>query len=185
MHETEATSIVKQTLPMLVIMGLGGTVAGYFLSQASASLDLFPGLLVLVPAMQNLRGSISGSLASRLSTALHSGTVRPSFLDNPELPGYVVASLSLSAAMSLIIGLAAYFFCVFLDISSVGIGRMLLVALTVGILGGIVHLFANLIVSFASFRRGVDPDNVAIPSLAILGDIVTILYFLMIVRLVI
>lgn len=185
MHEMDATSIIKQTLPMLVIMGLGGTIAGYFLSQASASLDLFPGLLVLVPAMQNLRGSISGSLASRLSTALHSGTVRPSFLDNPELPGYVVASLSLSATMSLIIGLAAHISCILLNISSVGIVRMLLVTLTVGILGGIVHLFANLIVSFTSFRRGLDPDNVAIPSLAILGDIVTILYFLMVVRLVI
>jgi cation transporter-like permease len=42
MHETEATSIVKQTLPMLVIMGLGGTVAGYFLSQAGPAWTFFP-----------------------------------------------------------------------------------------------------------------------------------------------
>ena len=185
MHATEATSIVKQTLPMLVMMGLGGTLAGYFLSQARTSLDLFPGLLVLVPAMQNLRGSISGSLASRLSTALHSGTVRPSFVDNPELPSYIVASVSLSGAMSLVIGFGAYLFCILLKIPSVGLGQMVLVSLTVGILGGVVHLFVNLIVSFVSYRRGLDPDNIAIPALAMFGDVVTILYFLMVVRLVI
>ena len=77
MDEIKATSIIKQTLPMLVLMGLGGTLAGLLLNAARNSLDLFPGLLVLVPAMQNLRGSISGSLASRLSTALHQGTVKP------------------------------------------------------------------------------------------------------------
>ena len=185
MRETEATSIIKQTLPMLVIMGLGGTLAGYFLSQARTSLDLFPGLLVLVPAMQNLRGSISGSLASRLSTALHSGTVRPSFVDNPELPCYIIASMSLSGAMSLVIGSGSYLFCILLGISSVGIWQMVLVSVAVGVLGGVVHLFVNLVVSFVSYRHGLDPDNIAIPALAVLGDIVTILYFLMVVRLVI
>jgi mgtE-like transporter len=181
MYEAKATSIIKQTLPMLVLMGLGGTLAGFLLSSSRATLDLFPGLLILVPAMQNLRGSISGSLASRLSTALHQGTVKPSLLGNEELPMYVIASLSLSTVMSFVIGVLAFLFALLLQITSVGLVQMLTLSLIVGILAGLVHLFVNLIVSIASFKRGLDPDNIAIPSLAILGDIVTILYFMMVV----
>ncbi len=182
MHEIKATSIIKQTLPMLVVMGLVGTLAGLLLSAAKSRLDLYPGLLLLVPAMQNLRGSISGSLASRLSTALHRGTVRPSFFDNPELPMYVLASLLLSVAMSLIVGLLAFFFSLLWHIPSLNLLRLLSISLTIGILAGIVHLFVNLIVSITSYKRGLDPDNIAIPALAILGDIVTILCFLLAVR---
>jgi mgtE-like transporter len=184
MDEIKATSIIKQTLPMLVLMGLGGTLAGLLLNAARTSLDLFPGLLVLVPAMQNLRGSISGSLASRLSTALHQGTVRPAFRDNPELPMYALASISLSIAMSLIIGMVSYLFCLLWNIHSLGPLGMVGVSVTVGALSGFVHLLVNLAVSITSFRMGLDPDNIAIPVLTILGDIVTILYFLMIVRVV-
>jgi mgtE-like transporter len=182
MDETKATSIIKQTLPMLILMGLGGTLAGLMLNAARASLDLFPGLLVLVPAMQNLRGSISGSLASRLSTALHQGTVKPSFRHNPELPMYALASISLSLTMSLIVGICAYLFSTIGGIPSLDLLGMIGVSVTVGVLSGIVHLIINLIVSITSFRMGLDPDNIAIPVLSILGDIVTILYFLMIVR---
>ena len=184
MDEIKATSIIKQTLPMLVLMGLGGTLAGLLLNAARNSLDLFPGLLVLVPAMQNLRGSISGSLASRLSTALHQGTVKPAFRDNPELPIYAVASISLSISMSIIVGIFAWAFSLLGNIPSLGLPGMIGVSVTVGTLSGIVHLLINVIVSITSFRMGLDPDNIAIPVLSILGDIVTILYFLMVVRLV-
>jgi mgtE-like transporter len=135
--------------------------------------------------MQNLRGSISGSLASRLSTALHQGTMRPSFRNNPELPMYALASILLSLTMSLIIGLSAYVFCTLGSIPSLDPVGMVGISVTVGVLAGIVHLLVNLLVSITSFRMGLDPDNIAIPVLTILGDIVTILFFLMIVRVVV
>jgi len=184
MDEIKATSIIKQTLPILILMGIGGTLAGLFLNAARTSIDLFPGLLVLVPAMQNLRGSISGSLASRLSTALHQGTVKPSFRDNPELPIYAITSISLSISMSIIVGICAWAFSYLGNIPSPGLPGMIGVSVTVGTLSGFVHLLVNVSVSITSFRMGLDPDNIAIPVLSILGDIVTILYFLMVVRLV-
>ncbi len=182
MNEIKATSITRETLPMLVMMALGGTLAGLFLSAARSNLDLFPGLLVLVPAMQNLRGSISGSLASRLSTALHRGTVHPSIFGNPELPLYAVASLGISATMSLIVGLLAFLFCLISGIDSLGLPGMITVSLFVGVSAGTVHLCLNIVVSIVSYRRGLDPDNIAIPSLAIFGDIVTMVAFLLFVR---
>lgn len=182
MPDTKATSIIRETLPILIVMALGGTVAGLFLSAARHSLDIYPGLLVLVPAMQNLRGSISGSLASRLSTALHQGTVRASLFGNPELPSYAVASLGLSGTMSFIIGVLAFLFSLIWAIPSLGLATMIGISLAVGLMAGTVHLMVNITVSMTSYKRGLDPDNIAIPSLAIIGDVVTILCFMLVVR---
>lgn len=182
MPEIKATSIIRQTLPMLITMALGGTLAGLLLNAARSSLNLYPGLLVLIPAMQSMRGSISGSLASRLSTALHQGTIKPSLFKNPELPAYAVASLGLSASMSVIIGVLSFLFCLVWQIPSLGPLGMLGVSCMVGISSGTVHLLVNVGVSITSYKRGLDPDNIAIPSLAVIGDIVTILSFLLIVR---
>ncbi len=184
MREAKATSIIGETLPVLILMALAGTIAGLFLSAARSSLDAFPGLLVLVPAMQNLRGSISGSFASRLSTALHRGTVLPTFRGNPELPSYVVASLVISALMSLIAGLGAFLFSMMFGIRALGIMGMVTVSMSVGVLAGTIHLILNLGVSITSYRNGLDPDNISIPSLAIFGDIVTLFCFLMMIRVV-
>ena len=79
------------------------------------------------------------------------------------------------------IGILAFAFATLMDIPSLGLSRILLLSMGVGILAGVVHLFINLIVSLLSFKRGLDPDNTAIPSLAILGDVVTILYFMLFV----
>jgi len=182
MPDTKATSIIRETLPILIVLALGGTVAGLFLGAARRSLDIYPGLLVLVPAMKNLRGSISGSLASRLSTALHQGTVRASLLGNPELPSFAITSLVLSGTMSLIIGVTAFLFTLTLRIQSLGLASMIGISLAVGLMAGAVHLLVNVTVSMTSYKKGLDPDNIAIPSLAITGDIATTLCFMLVVR---
>ena len=184
MYEVRTASIIKQTLPVLILMALGGTLAGLFLNAARSSLDVFPGLLVLVPAMQNLRGSISGSMASKLSTALHQGTVRAAFLHNEDLGPFIFSSLSLTATMSAVIGILSYLFCLLYGITAPSPFIFLIISMTVGIMAGSAHLLINILISIASFKKGLDPDNVSIPFLAVMGDIVTIMCFMVVVGMV-
>ena len=185
MYEVRTASIIKETLPVLILLALGGTFAGLFLSGARSSLDVFPGLLVLVPAMQNLRGSISGSMASRLSTGLHQGTVKASFLHNEELRPFVYTSLTLTITMSSVIGVLSYLFCLLYNIKAPPLLSLLFVSLSVGILAGAAHLSINIAVSITSFKKGLDPDNVSIPLLTIMGDVITILCFMLVARIVV
>ncbi len=184
MPRTEVTSIAKETIPMLMFMALGGTFAGLLLSGARTRIEIFPGLLILLPAMQDLRGNIGGSLASRLSTALHQGTLEPRIFHNDELGPYALASLSLSAVMSLVIGVVAFVLCVLLEVPAPGILEMLGLCLAVGTISGMAHVGLSIALCVFSFRRGLDPDNTAIPSLTLTGDIFTVLCFVVLIGLV-
>ena len=61
---------------------LGGLLAGSILVAFSDVLSLAPWVLIIYPSIISMRGVIGGFFSGRLSTALHLGTVRPSFLNN-------------------------------------------------------------------------------------------------------
>ena len=66
-----AKEMVKQSLPLLVLCGLGGLVAG---STLGGMIDIFnkiPGLIVVIPAIIAMRGNISTAFGSRIGSAYH------------------------------------------------------------------------------------------------------------------
>ena len=182
MYEVRTTSIIKQTLPVLILISLGGTLAGLFLNGIRNRLDVFPGLLVVVPALLGLRGNIAGSMACRLSTALHMGTLRPAILRNSGITPFVVSSLVLTLATSAVIGVLSYVYSDVYGILAPGFLPLVLITMSAALLAGSVHLVINLFISITSFRIGLDPDNVSIPVLTVTGDVITMLCFLLVVR---
>ena len=105
-----AKEMVKQSLPLIIMCGLGAIVAG---STLGLMLDLFekiPGLLVVIPAIIAMRGNISTALGSRLGSAYHLGAIDKDNLWNDDLKQNVIGSLILSLIMSLLIGILAYYF---------------------------------------------------------------------------
>ena len=66
-----AIEILIQSLPILLITSIGEVVAGVVLGKMSVALAVIPGLIVLIPAIMDLRGNIGTALGSRVSTMLH------------------------------------------------------------------------------------------------------------------
>jgi mgtE-like transporter len=61
-------------LPTLLGSALGGLLAGSMLAGLNEELAAVQGLLVMVPAFLAIRGSVYGSLGSRLSLVVHFGS---------------------------------------------------------------------------------------------------------------
>ncbi|WP_370456343.1 magnesium transporter [Thermococcus sp. GR6] len=159
----------RVSLPSLVvslIIGFfGGTFLGKYLEKISRD---YPGLLVILPGMMGLRGNVFGSMASRFSTMLYLGDLEPSLREKKVLKNIVIAMLlslipvTILWAIGVIQGIRYHA----LQILLIVVSSTILVSLILGYFTAFVTIFA--------FRKEVDPDSMAAPLVASMGDLLTI-----------
>ncbi len=172
----------KESL-MALAFNLFGIVAG---TIVALNLGLFesqfaPWAIAIYPAIISARGVIAGLLSGHLSTGLHVGTVQPRFFGNTRnfyalIHAIVVLTLETSALMSVV----AVLFGSFLWGATVAdFFNVLGVILATMCLSLVVITPLTVIVSFLSFRHGLDPDIILYPVESTVSDIlVTLCYFL-------
>jgi len=177
-----AKEMAKQSLPLLILCGIGAIAAGSILSLMNSPnpeqnlLLKIPGLLIVIPAVISMRGNISTALGSRLGSAYHLGIINKDNLFNNELKQNILGSLILSFIMSFLIGILAYIISFFMGLSSLP-NPIIIISIVViaGVLSGIILSFLTIGIIYLVFKRGYDPDNITGPALATFGDIITIL----------
>jgi mgtE-like transporter len=180
-RKTGVIQILIQTMPLLALSIFGELFAGLTLEFIITEILLIPGLIILVPAISDLRGDVGTTLGSRLSVLLYEGRLeRLKIL----LWNNVGSSIVLSVFVSLPIGIMAYLFSILLGLPSVSLLYLLMIALLSTLVASIFLSTFTVITTLVSFRRGIDPDNVVAPSLATISDIVTTLTILFAAKLV-
>lgn len=165
------SAVLRQSLPLLLLCGMGEVFAGTLFGHSTDALDMLPGLIVLVPALIGLRGNINTTLGSRLGSAAHMGLITSKDFWNDEMKENVKASLILSVVMSLVAGLLAYATTVAWGKSSL---KIIAIGVIAGSLAGLILAFITIAIILYAFRRGLDPDNVTGPSLSTFGDLITL-----------
>ena len=166
--------MIRQSLPLLILCGFGGILAGTVLGGMSKTLELTPGLIVLIPAIIGMKGNIDTTLGSRLGSAAHIGLISPKHIWNKETQVNVSASIILSVFMSVLSGALAHVFCTVLGVPSIGALRLIGIALVAGTLAGTILVFSTVGIIVIASKRGYDPDNVTGPALATIGDLITL-----------
>lgn len=172
-------NIVKQSLPILLICIFGEILAGIFLLNIEQYLNILPGLLILIPAVMGTRGNILGTVSTRLTSALHLGSIYPRFRRNPILNKNIKAGFFLSVIISFSTGIVAHFVCLGLGFESMGILRFTLISLTAGFLSDSSLILLSVFICFFAFRRNVDPDNIIIPIITTISDFMSIIFLLL------
>lgn len=170
-----AVQILVQSLPILLVTSAGEVVAGSVLGKMDHALAMIPGLMVLIPAVMDLRGNIGTALGSRVSTMLHLGILGRRFSFNNIIGHNVGASFSLTGAVALILGIIAHFVSLLFGLPSIGPVHLLLVALLAGLLAQLVLQPFTLFLTYTAFSKHLDPDNIVAPLLGMLGDVVSVI----------
>ncbi len=161
------------TLPALLLCLLldfvaGGVLGAYF----SKIMNSYPILFVIIPGLMANRGNIFGAMASRLTTLLHLGEMKPE-LGDENIPRNILLSMLLSLLPVLllwvvgVIKLSALFICV------------LVIVLVSTIFSNLVMGYATALATILPFRKGIDPDTVAAPIVTSVGDIVTLPFLIL------
>jgi mgtE-like transporter len=172
-----AKEMVKQSLPLIILCGLGAIVAGSTLSVMTDLIREIPGLIVVIPAIIALRGNISTAFGSRLGSAYHLGIIDADNLLNKELIQNIIGTLVLSFFVSIIIGILAYVTSLFLNANPNPV-KIIIIVLISGIISGLILTLLTIGIIYLAFKRGYDPDNITGPALATFGDIVTMICIL-------
>lgn len=176
--------ILRESFPILFLCTVGGVVAGVVLHDMEIELTTIPGLLILLPAILGMRGNISGALGSRLASALHLGLINSELKWNKPLSDNFWASIILNVVMSFLLGIIAFLTCVATGCREASIIQLTAISLIAGTLAGLILTLLSIFLALITFARGLDPDNVLMPSLSTVGDIITVLCLLIAVRIV-
>ena len=164
----------KQSLPLLLLCSIGGIFAGNTLGLMIDLFERIPGLLVIIPGIIALRGNISTAFGSRLGSAYHLGIINEKNMWNDELKQNVLGSIILSLFVSLVMGILAYTTTVLFFHAYPNPIMLISIVLLAGLISGLILTGLTIIIIYLVFRRGYDPDNITGPSLATVGDIITI-----------
>lgn len=149
----------------------GGLIAGIFLAYIKDDLLLIPGLLILIPGFLEMRGSLSGSLSSRFSSALHMGYIKPHIANTRFIRENILSSTLLALFVGVILAIVSliatyiYFDVIYL--------KIIYIAVIATVLSDIIIIPLTIWTCFWIFRHNHDPDNMMGPYSTTVGDVVS------------
>ncbi len=161
-----------------LISGLfGGTLLAIYTDQ----ILIIPGMLILIPGFLEMRGNISGSFASRLSSGLFLHLINPNHKKSRLIKGNLIASFSLAIIVSLIIGLLAFGFnWIYGNYTP----YIIWIPVMAGIISNLIQLPLALVATLYFFKKGYDPNNIMGPFITSTGDVISILSLLLAVMII-
>jgi len=165
---------MQQGVAALALSTAAGFVAGLILGSITGTLELLPGLLVLIPASVGMRGMIFGAMGARLGTGIAAGVFEPT-LRRGSLLGQNVEVAIISAVLSsfYLAGMAKLVASAFGE-DTISFWDLVTISVVGGVLASAVILVVTVMLSVQSFRRGWDLDAVSTPMVTAIGDMVTL-----------
>lgn len=175
-----AARIVRTMFPLLIVLSVIVLWAGITLEAAEAMLRAHGVLAVIVPAMIAMGGNLGAILSSRLTTRFHLGTT---VLDPRDrvLWANVAAILALAGTIFTALACGAYVIGRALG-GAMPLLSLLTICLVSGMAVAVVAILFSFGATYASFRLGVDPDDVTIPIVTNIVDVFGMLIFIAVAR---
>lgn len=183
LKEASYRQIVIQSTAVLLFTLFLDSLSGVIIQFNLSALVALPVLLVILPAFLEEGGNVGNIMAARLSTKLHLGTVeaRMSFSNNIKLEflnAYILASMIFFS-----VGLIAFILSFFTGIGGLGLVQILSLTLTAGLILTTIVVVLTFIVSVVSYRMNIDPDNVTIPVITSVADVMGVFCLLLVLHL--
>ena len=165
---------LQQGAAALALSTAAGFVAGLILGSISGTLELLPGLLVLIPASVGMRGMIFGAMGARLGTGIAAGVFEPSLRRGGLLAHNVeVAVVSAVLSSFYLAGMAKLVASAFGE-GTISFWDLVTISVVGGVTASAVILVVTVRLAVQSFRRGWDLDAVSTPMVTAIGDMITI-----------
>jgi mgtE-like transporter len=167
-------AISRAMLPVLLVLTLVEIGSGLVLSSFEARLLRSPSLLVLVPVTIGTAGNLGSILAARLSTAFHLGTLSFEPADDT-LAGNAVATVALAATVFPVIGVGAWALAEVTAGAALSPLTVVTVAVTSGLVLAALAVLVTFVATYAAYRFELDPDDVVIPVVTNVCDVLGVL----------
>src|SRR6056297_1672462 len=179
--EWSVPAITRATLPVLLALTVVEIGSGLVLGSFEATLLTYPSLLTLVPVTIGTAGNLGSVLAARLSTAFHLGTLSFDPADD-ELAGNAAATVALALTVFPVVGAGAWTLSLALGSVRLGLLTVVGVALVSGGALAVVAIAVTLVATYAAYRLELDPDDVVIPVVTNVCDVLGVVVLFTVVQ---
>ncbi len=171
--------IVVQMMGVIALTPLLDIAAGGLLGHSQSEVIRDPGILILIPPFVSQSGALGGILASRLSSKIQLGLIRPRVWPDPLawIDAAIVAILAV--ATFLLVGGGATLLAELTTRSHPGALVMIGGTLLAGLLLLPVILLLSYVVAVATVRAGLDPDDQSVPIITSSMDLAGVLALLL------
>lgn len=159
-----------------IVSIVGGLITGTILAVYVDKILIIPGIFIILPGFLEMRGNISGSLASRLTSGLFLGVIKLNKIKTKIIKGNLLASFSLVLFVSLILGLIAFLFNYL--VLQIFTPAIILLPVVAGLIANAIEIPLTVFVTFYLFKKGHDPNNIMGPFVTSTGDITSIVSLL-------
>lgn len=171
-------AFLAQVFPSFVLAGLGMAVTGLLLDTVQTWPVFIKAseLFILVPALLGLKGNLEMTLASRLATQANLGKAN----SLRDIVGLAVGNMTLLQCQSIVVGTLASVYAILTSLAlqnTVTLRVVLLVFASSVVTASAASLvLGGVMISVVLLSRPchINPDNVAIPIAAALGDMTTL-----------
>ncbi|EMA55343.1 MULTISPECIES: magnesium transporter [Halococcus] len=177
-------AITRALLPVLTVLTLVELGSGFVLGSFEATLLRYPALLVLVPVTIGTAGNLGSVLAARLSTAFHLGTLSFSPTDDT-LAGNAVATVGLALTVFPVVGAGAWVLTALTAGSSLALATVVVIATASGAVLSVLAVAVTVVATYAAYRFELDPDDIVIPVVTNVCDVLGVLVLFGIVQIVV
>ena len=173
--------IVKHGLPLLTIAILIEVFAGQVLQGNQKLLVSIPIFLISIPVVNSVAGNIGSVLGARLASGLHVGYITHSLKDE-EMHQNLFISLLIGFFTYFMLAIVIYLGASFGNIvSDLALIEFVSIIVFTGFLLICVVAVVSVLTAFISFRRGLDPDDMVAPVVTTVGDVMGIVFLILII----
>ncbi|HYU59064.1 MAG TPA: magnesium transporter, partial [Actinomycetota bacterium] len=149
-------------------------VAGVVLGSITETLEVLPGLIILIPAAIGMRGTIFGAIGARLGTSIHAGLFEQTAARSGVLYQNVFVGITLTFSSTLYLAALARLSAAAFGLRSISFLDFVTISVVGGLLDSAIILLITVGLARLSYGRGYDLDAVSTPVITALADMVTI-----------
>src|ERR687887_1015122 len=165
---------LRQGFVALLVSTGAALVAGVALGSISHTLEALPGLIILIPAANGMRGTIFGAIGARFGTSIHAGLFEVTRERQGVLYQNVFVAIVTTFSSSLYLAALAKLSAMAFGLRSISFLDFVTISVVGGILGSAVILALTAGLTLLSYRRGYDLDAVSTPIVTAAGDMTTV-----------
>jgi mgtE-like transporter len=165
---------LRQGFVALLLGALTSFVAGVTLANITDTLRQLPGLLILIPAILGMRGTIFGAMGARLGTSTHAGLFEVSRERTGVLYQNVFVGVTSTVYSSLYLAALAKLSAIAFGLRSISFLKFVTISVVGGVADSAIILVLTIVLSVVSYRRGYDLDAVSTPVVTAAADMTTV-----------
>ncbi|MFB6188008.1 MAG: magnesium transporter, partial [Halobacteriaceae archaeon] len=157
-------------------------IGGLTLGSFEVTLLQYPSLLILVPVMIGTAGNLGSILSARMSTVFHLGLLSFS-PDDEHLIGNTATTVLLAITVFPVVGAGGWVITVFFKEANLALLTVVSVALVSGFILSLLAVMITVIAAFGAYRFRLDPDDVVIPIVTNICDVLGVVVLFIVVQL--